>query len=132
MPLRIEAPSCGPWWRRIRQQRRQKNNLGGASDEDDDDQCVEREHAAQRDACLHDHLRRNQLSMGGNHNQQGNNQNCNDDPFAKVKFTIPSAYDADAYLDWEMTIEQKFNSHLVPKIHRVRHATSEFKDFTII
>jgi hypothetical protein len=32
------------------------------------------------------------------------------------------------YLDWEMTVNQKFNS----KIHRVRQATSEFKDFVII
>ena len=31
-----------------------------------------------------------------------------------------------------MTVEQKFNSHLVPEIHRVRQATSEFKDFAII
>jgi hypothetical protein len=76
-----------------------------------------------------------QHGMGGNRNQQSNNQNRNDVPFAKVKFTIPSfsrAYDADAYLDWEMTVEQKFNSHLVPEVHRVRQATSEFKDFAII
>jgi hypothetical protein len=31
-----------------------------------------------------------------------------------------------------MTVEQKFNSHLVPEQHRVRQATSEFKDFAII
>jgi hypothetical protein len=31
-----------------------------------------------------------------------------------------------------MTLEQKFNSHLVPKQHRVRQTTSEFKDFAII
>ncbi|KAG8094604.1 hypothetical protein GUJ93_ZPchr0012g19923 [Zizania palustris] len=31
-----------------------------------------------------------------------------------------------------MTVEQKFNSHLVPEIHRVRQATSEFTDFAII
>jgi hypothetical protein len=31
-----------------------------------------------------------------------------------------------------MTIEQKFSSHLVPKQHRVRQATSEFKDFALI
>ena len=31
-----------------------------------------------------------------------------------------------------MTVEQKFNSHLVPKQHRVRQATSEFRDFAII
>jgi hypothetical protein len=42
------------------------------------------------------------------------------------------SYDAEAYLDWEMTVEQKINSHLVPEQHRVRQATSEFKDFAII
>jgi hypothetical protein len=31
-----------------------------------------------------------------------------------------------------MTIEQKFSSHLVPKQHRVRQATNEFKDFALI
>ena len=31
-----------------------------------------------------------------------------------------------------MTVEQKFSSHLVPEHHRVRQATSEFKDFAII
>jgi hypothetical protein len=34
--------------------------------------------------------------------------------------------------DWEMIIEQNCNSHLVPEIHRVRQAISEFKDFSII
>jgi hypothetical protein len=42
------------------------------------------------------------------------------------------SYDAEAYLDWEMTVEQKINSHLVPEQHRVRQATSEFRDFAII
>jgi hypothetical protein len=31
-----------------------------------------------------------------------------------------------------MTVEQKFSAHLVPKQHRVRQDTSEFKDFAII
>ena len=31
-----------------------------------------------------------------------------------------------------MTVEQKFSAHLVPEHHRVRQATSEFKDFAII
>jgi hypothetical protein len=31
-----------------------------------------------------------------------------------------------------MIVEQKFSSHLVPDQHRVRQATSEFKDFAII
>ena len=83
------------------------------------------------------HLRRrwllkNKIGMWGNKNRhnQGNN-----DPYAKIKFTIPpfhGKYDAEEYLDWEMTIEQKFASHLVPDRHKARQATSEFKDFAII
>nr|AAX95158.1 retrotransposon protein, putative, Ty3-gypsy sub-class [Oryza sativa Japonica Group]ABA92365.1 retrotransposon protein, putative, Ty3-gypsy subclass [Oryza sativa Japonica Group] len=41
-------------------------------------------------------------------------------------------YDAEKYLDWEMTVEQKFNAHLIPEQHRVRQASSEFKDFAIM
>jgi hypothetical protein len=66
--------------------------------------------------------------MGGNRNH-GNN-----DPFAKTKFTmIPFAGNADpeAYLDWELAVEQKFNSHLVPAEHRVRLTTSQFIGFAL-
>jgi len=48
------------------------------------------------------------------------------------KFTIPSFvgfYDGEKYFDWEMAIEQEFNSHLVREINRVKHTTSEFKYF---
>jgi hypothetical protein len=75
--------------------------------------------------------------MGG-HPHRGPNQHHihgNEDPFAKIKFMIPpfyGLYDAEAYLDWEMTIDNKFSSHLVPKQYRVRQTTSEFKDFVII
>ena len=41
-------------------------------------------------------------------------------------------YDAEGYLDWEMTVEQKFSAHLVPEHLRVRQAASEFKDFFVI
>ena len=57
--------------------------------------------------------------MRGNDFQQ-HNSCVNDDPFAMVNFTIPSfagAYDAEKYLDWEMMVEQKFNTHLVPEVH---------------
>jgi hypothetical protein len=77
----------------------------------------------------------NQQGMGGNQNHHNQHYVHNDDPFAKVKFSIPpfnGSYDAEAYLDWEMTAEQKFSSHLVPEQHRVRQATSEFKDFALI
>ena len=75
--------------------------------------------------------------MGGFHNHTRRTQGnyAPDDPYAKIKFSIPSfsgQYDGDAYLDWEMTVEQKFNAHLVPEQHRVRQATSEFKDFAIV
>jgi hypothetical protein len=77
----------------------------------------------------------NWQGMGGNQNHHNQHYVRNDDPFAKVKFSIPpfnGSYDAEAYLDWEMIVEQKFSSHLVPEQHRVRQATSEFKDFALI
>jgi hypothetical protein len=60
--------------------------------------------------------------MGGNQNHHKQHYVHNDDPFAKVKFSIPpfnGSYDAESYLDWEMTVEQKFSSHLVLEQHRV-------------
>jgi hypothetical protein len=73
--------------------------------------------------------------MGGNPNHHNQHYVHNDDSFAKVKFSIPpfnGSYDDEAYLDWEMTVEQKFSSHLIPEQHRVRQATSEFKDFAFM
>jgi hypothetical protein len=75
--------------------------------------------------------------MGGHPHHGPNQQHArgNDDPFVKVKFMIPpfyGLYAAEAYLDWEMTVDNKFSSHLVPEQHHVRQATSEFKDFAII
>jgi hypothetical protein len=48
------------------------------------------------------------------------------------KLTIPfysGFYDGEKYFDWEMAVEQEFNSHLVHEIHKVKLATSGFKDF---
>jgi hypothetical protein len=73
--------------------------------------------------------------MGGSQNHRNQHYIRNDDPFAKVKFSIPpfnGSYDTEAYLDWEMTVEQKFSSHLVPEQHHVRQATSGFKDIALI
>jgi hypothetical protein len=75
--------------------------------------------------------------MGGHPHCGPNQQHTrgNDDPFAKVEFMIPSfygLYDGEAYLDCEMTIDNKFSSHLLPEQHHVRQTTSEFKDFSII
>jgi hypothetical protein len=65
----------------------------------------------------------NRQGMGGNQNHHNQHYVRNDDPFAKVKFSTPpfnDSYDAEDYLDWEMTVEQKFSSHLVPEQHHVR------------
>jgi hypothetical protein len=73
---------------------------------------------ATRDAHLRRRLRQNMVGMGDN--QRGNNTRVPDDLYAKIKFTIPpflGHYDAETYLDWEMTAEQKFASHLVPEHH---------------
>jgi hypothetical protein len=77
----------------------------------------------------------NWQGMGGNQNHHNQHYARNDDPFAKVKFYIPhfnGSYDVEAYLDWEMTVGQKFSSHLVPEQPHVRQTTSEFKDFALI
>src|SRR6266540_597247 len=90
---------------------------------------------ADTEAPLRRRLDRNRQGMGGNHRRRPHHPTHDNDPYAKVKFSIPpfyGAYDAETYLDWEMTVEQKFSSHLVPEQHRVRQATSEFKDFAII
>ena len=91
---------------------------------------VEPQKDADLDADAHaaDCLRRNRQGMGGNQNRG------NDDPFAKAKFSmIPFAGNADpeAYLDWEIVVDQKFKSHLVLEEHRIRLATIEFTDFVL-
>jgi hypothetical protein len=57
----------------------------------------------------------NRQGMGGNQNHHNQHYVHNDDPFAKVKFSIPpfnGFYDAEAYLDWATTVEQ----NLVPTL----------------
>jgi hypothetical protein len=59
----------------------------------------------------------------------------NDDAFHKLKFKIPpfdGKYDPDAYISWELAVEQKFTSFEFPKNARVRAATSEFSDFASV
>jgi hypothetical protein len=77
----------------------------------------------------------NRQGMGGNQNHNNQHYIRNDDPFAKIKFSISpfnDSYNAEDYLDWKMTVEQKFSSHLIPEQHHVRQVTSEFKDFALI
>jgi hypothetical protein len=98
------------------------------SEEDDGD--TEAEAEAQR--CAENAHNRNRLDFN-RHGMGGNNQG-NNDPFSKTKFKIPhfsGSTDPKAYLDWEMTVDQKFSSHQVPKEYRVRLATSEFTSFAL-
>jgi hypothetical protein len=95
-------------------------------DEFDDDEVD----AQQRRRLLH-----HRQGMGGNGRCRPHAPKQDNDPYAKIKFSIPpfyGSYDVETYLDWEMMVEQKFSSHLVPERHRVRQATSDFKDFSII
>ena len=97
-------------------------------DDEDDDASN-----AGQDGHRHDG-RRDQHRQNRHHQGMGGN-NGRADPYSKVKFVIPSfdgSYDGDAYLDWEMIVEQKFNTHMVPEIHRVRLATCEFIGYAIL
>jgi hypothetical protein len=59
----------------------------------------------------------------------------NDDAFHKLKFKIlpfDGKYNPDAYISWELTVEQKFTCFEFLEKARVRAATSEFSDFTSV
>jgi hypothetical protein len=95
-----------------------------ANDEDADDFGDE---DADADGYARRRLNFNRHGMGGH--IQGNN-----DPFAKIKFSLPlfaGNIDPEAYLDWALAVQQKFDSHNVPAEHRVRLATSEFTNFAL-
>jgi hypothetical protein len=95
------------------------------ADDKDADDFGDEDADADGYACRH--LNFNRRGMGGN--IQGNN-----DPFAKIKFSLPpfaSNVDPEAYLDWELDVQQNFDSHNVLVEHRVRLATSEFTIFAL-
>jgi hypothetical protein len=59
----------------------------------------------------------------------------NDDAFHKLKCKIPpfdGKYDPDAYISWELAIEQKISCFKFPENARVRAATSESTDFASV
>ena len=123
-------PAANPPPRNDQDQEREDD----ASDDDEDEEDDDVHHAERRRFGRQPRQNRQQRRNGGRQ-QRRPAPAPRDDPFAKVKFSIPSfsgAYDAEAYLDWEMIVDQKFSSHLVPEQHRVRQDTSEFKDFALI
>jgi len=77
---------------------------------------------------------RNRRRYNFNHRSMGGNNHGNNDPLAKIRFNLsPSArtVDSEAYLDWELAVQQKFDSHNVHAQHRVELATSEFTNFVL-
>jgi hypothetical protein len=78
----------------------------------------EQDERARRDEELRCHLVHNHQGMGG----INDNNHDNHDPSTEVKFTTPAfygAYDVEVYLDCEMIVEQKLNSHLIPEVHKL-------------
>jgi len=77
---------------------------------------------------------RNRRGYNFNRRGMGGNNHGNNDPFAKIKFSLPpfaGNVDRKAYLNWELTVQQKFDSPNVLVEHRVRLATSEFTNFAL-
>jgi hypothetical protein len=94
---------------------------------DDEDANAFGDEDANADGDARHRLNFNRRGMGGNNH--GNN-----DPFTKIKFSLPpfaGNVDPETYLDWELAVQQKFDSHNVPAEHRVRLATSEFTNFAL-
>jgi hypothetical protein len=60
------------------------------------------------DTQQHRRLLHNCHGMGGNGRRRPHAPEQDNDPYAKIKFYIPpfyGSYDAETYLDWEMTVE---------------------------
>jgi hypothetical protein len=74
-----------------------------------------------------------------NHHGRDGHRRCevrnNDDAFHKLEFKTPpfdGKYDPDAYISWELVVEQKFICFEFPENARLRAATSEFSDFASV
>jgi hypothetical protein len=89
------------------------------------------------DSELDDHHAR-RLVQHNCHGRDGHRRrevHNNDDAFHKLKFKIPpfdGKYDPDAYISWELAVEQKFTCFKFPENARVRAATSELSDFASV
>ena len=85
------------------------------------------------DTCDRHRLRFNHISMGSILPRR--KVRDNDESLGMIKFTMPpfdGKYDPDAYLTWELAVDQKFDCHDFSEGKRVRAATSEFTDFASV
>ena len=108
-------------------QRDEENNK-----DDGDDEYIADTEQDEQDAHNRQRLRTNRRGMGGHSRHEVHN---NDDAFSKIKFKIPQfdgKYDPNAYITWEIAVDQRFACHEFPENTRVRAATSEFTDFASV
>jgi hypothetical protein len=78
-------------------------------------------------------LRTDRRGMGGF--RRGREVHVKNDGFSKIKFKIPpfvGKYVPDAYITWEIAVDQKFECHEFPENTRVKASTSEFTDFASV
>jgi hypothetical protein len=79
------------------------------------------------------HQRRDRHGMGGRPPRSEVHEN--DDSLGRIKFSIPpfdGKYDPDAYLTWELSVDQNFACYEFSEVNKVRAATSEFTNFASI
>jgi hypothetical protein len=85
------------------------------------------------DSELHDQDARRpvqHIRHGGDGHRRWEELN-NDDVFHKLP-PFDGKYDPDAYISWELAVEQKFTCFEFPENARVRAGTSEFSDFASV
>jgi stalled ribosome alternative rescue factor ArfA len=109
------------------------NNNNNNYDEQVDDNWDE----YSTDSELDDHdarrpVQHNRHGRGGHQRREVRN---NGDVFHKLKFKIQhfdGKYNLDAYISWELAVEQQITSFEFPENARVRAASSEFSDFAYV
>jgi hypothetical protein len=92
------------------------------------------EYSTDSDLDDHDGRRPVQHNRHGRDGRQQREVRNNDDAFHKLKFKIPpfdGKYDPDAYISWELAVEQKFTCFEFPENARVR-ATTSVSDFASV
>jgi hypothetical protein len=113
--------------------RHQGHNNNNNYDEQVDDNWDE--YSTDSELDDHDARRPVQHNHHGRDGHRRREVHNNDDAFHKLKFQIPpfdGKYDPDAYISWELAVEQKFTCFEFPENARVRAATSEFSDFASV
>jgi hypothetical protein len=105
------------------------NNNNNNHDEHVENHCDEYSADSELDDHdVHHPVQHNHHGRGGHRQREICN---NDDAFHKLMFKMPP-FDSNAYISWELAIEQKITCFEFPKNATVRAATSEFSDFASI